>query len=268
MDLLNKDMIIGDFRLSDYGLMLGSFNLNNDEEELGMDYNTIEQFVGYNPVPVYLGAKYNQKLTPQATIIKNANVNKNVFFTEHECREVLRQLTGFRGYRPMHIYMEEFDEPYSFNVRVQKTSYHKIGSRIAAIILYMECDSQFAWSDNLVYSYNASPQKNIILINTSDDIYNYLLPKVIIYSKSSISNLNIVNLTDNNWTTSIKISANETLTIDSKNQIIQSSIKSRLVLNDFNLHFIRLISGRNELSVNAECNLSFIFRVPRKVGFL
>ena len=45
MDLFGKDMIIGNFKLSDYGLMLGTFDLNNEEEELGMDYDTIEEFV-------------------------------------------------------------------------------------------------------------------------------------------------------------------------------------------------------------------------------
>lgn len=50
MDLFGKDMIIGDFKLSDYGLMLASFDSNsaNDEEELGMDYETIEEYIGHS----------------------------------------------------------------------------------------------------------------------------------------------------------------------------------------------------------------------------
>lgn len=262
-------MIIGDFILSDFGLMLGSFELNNDEEELGMDYDTIEQYIGHNPVPVYLGAKHNNKLKPQVTLIKNPCVDKNIFFTEHECREVLRQLTGFCGYRTMQIYLDDFDEFYNFNVRVLRASYRKIEGHVIAIILYMECDSQFAWSKDFTYSYNASPNENIVFINMSDDLYNYLLPKVTISSKAAINTLNIINLTDNNWTSSIKkISANEVITMDSKNQILFSSISNRKIFNDFNLHFIRFVSGKNELSVNAECKITFTFKVPRKVGFI
>ena len=262
------DMIIGNFKLSDYGLMLGTFDLNNEEEELGMDYDTIEEFVGCNPIPIYLGAKYNNKLKPQVTIIKNTNIG-SAYFTEHECREILRQLTGFRGYRPMQIYMDDFDELYNFNIRVQKVSYRKVGGHVAAIILYMECDSQFAWSKEFRYSFDVSPEKNLVFINMSDDLNNYLYPKVVISPKSAISVLEIVNLTDNNWTTSIRnIAANEIITMDSKNQILQSSIKNRIILNDFNLHFVRLLSGKNELSINANCILSFTFQVPRKVGFL
>ena len=131
------------------------------------------------------------------------------------------------------------------------------------------CDSQFAWSKEFRYSFDVSPEKNLVFINMSDDLNNYLYPKVVISPKSAISVLEIVNLTDNNWTTSIRnIAANEIITMDSKNQILQSSIKNRIILNDFNLHFVRLLSGKNELSINANCILSFTFQVPRKVGFL
>lgn len=268
MNIFGKDMVIGDFKLSDYGLMLGAFDLN-DEEELGMDYETVEEFVGYNPVPVYLGAKYTNKLMPQATIVKDPCIDDNPYFTEHECREVLRQLTGFRGYKLMQILLEEPDELYYFNVRVQRASYRKVNGKVVGIILAMECDSQFAWSKEYEYTYHVSPDKNLIFVNISDDLNNYLLPHVTIIPNSNIANLEITNLTDNNWTSSIKnISSNEVITMDSKNQTLQSSKSGRIILNDFNLHFIRFVSGKNELSVNAECTIVLKFRVPRKVGFL
>ena len=41
MNLFGEDMIIGDFRLSDYGLILGSFeDVSDVEDELGMNYET------------------------------------------------------------------------------------------------------------------------------------------------------------------------------------------------------------------------------------
>lgn len=268
MNIFGKDMIIGDFKLSNYGLMLGAFDFG-DEEELGMDYEVIEEFIGNNPVPKYLGAKYTSKLMPTATIIKNPCFDKNEFFTEHECREVLRQLTGFRGYKLMQILLDEVDDLYYFYVRVQNATYKKINGKVVGIILSMECDSQFAWSKEYEYTYEASPDKNVVLINISDDLYNYLLPHVTIIPNSNISNLEITNITDNNWATTIKnISSKEIITMDSKNQILQSSNPNRIILNDFNLHFIRFVSGRNELSVNENCTIIFKFRVPRKVGFL
>lgn len=271
MDLFGRDMIIGDFKLSDYGLVLASFDsgASNAEDELGMDYETIEEYIGHNPVPVYLGAKYQSKLKPQVTIIKDINVNSDMHFTEHECRDILRQLTGFRGYKNMQIEPYEFDELLYFNVRIIRSSYKKVSGRVVGIILQMECDSQFAWSKEYKISYNLKSEMPIFVHNTSDDLYNYLLPKVIISPSSPITNLEITNISDNNWTSMISnIGFNEEITMDSKNELLISSNKDRIIMNDFNMHFIRFVSGQNLIKSNVDVTLTFIFRVPRKVGFI
>ncbi|MCI8597929.1 MAG: hypothetical protein HFJ10_05745 [Lachnospiraceae bacterium] len=274
MDLFGKDMVIGDFKLSDYGLMLASFGSGsaNDEEDLGMSYETVETYIGSNPVPVYLGAKYTSKLKPQATIVKNgcnAYNTSHLYFNEHECREILRQLTGFRGYKKMQIYSYEFDELLYFNVRITNVSYRKIANKVAGIILQMECDSQFAWSKEYTQVYHVTSDTPIMFFNTSDDLNNYLFPIVTITSPSPIANLEIKNISDENWTSVIKnVSADERIVMDCKNEILTSSISDKVILNDFNMHFIRLIAGKNEIQVNANATLIFHFRVPRKVGFL
>ena len=271
VDVFGSDMIIGDFKLSDYGMILASFDSgsSNIEEELGMDHETIEEYIGHNSVPVYIGAEYKSKLKPQATIVKDYRFNSGDYFTGHECREILRQLTGFRGYKRMEIKSYKFDEFIHFNARIVKVSYKKVTNKVIGIILQMECDSQFAWSDEFVTVYNVNAGDIIRIYNTSDDIYNYLLPKVTITSLSSISKLEIKNLSDNNWITTINnIRKNEIITMDSKNEILTSSIKNRIILNDFNMHFIRLIAHENQFQINSDITLTFSFKVPRKVGFL
>lgn len=271
MNLFVKDMIIGDFKLSDYGLILASFDSNagNDEEELGMNFETIEEFIGYNPVPKYLGAKYSEKLRPQATIVKNVCLNQEEYFTEHECREILRQLTGFYGYKQLQIYSDEYDELLYFNVRINNVSYQKIAGKVAGIILSMECDSQFAWSKEYNYTYNIIAGQTIQFYNISDDLYNYLKPTIIITSISDIEHLEIVNICDNNWTTTLdNLSANEIITMDCENETLKSSIENRIVLNDFNMHFMRFVSGINKLTINNDCKLEISYRVPRKVGLV
>ena len=271
MELFAKDAVIGDFKLSDYGLMLASFDSGsiNTEEVLGMDSEAIEEFISDNPVPVYLGYKHNNKLKPTMTIVKNVNIDKRDYFTEHECREVLRQLTGYHGYRTMQIQCYELDELLFFNIRVISVSYRKIKGKVCGIILECECDSQFAWSKDYNYAFNVTGENNLILHNTSDDLYHYLLPIVTIKSENAISELIIKNITDNNWTTVLRnIQAGEVITIDSKHEIITSSNKNRLISNDFNMHFIRLISGRNEFEVNENIKITFNYKVPRKVGFI
>ena len=256
MNLFGEDMIIGDFKLSDYGLMLASFENDSGtgEYELGTEHETIEEYIGNNPVPRYLGAKYSNKLRPTATIIKNPCTNKNnTYFTEHECRDILRQLTGFYGYKEMQILSSEFDELLYFRVRINKVSYQKVGGNVVGILLYMECDSQFA----------------IQFYNLSDDLYNYLKPNVEIIILSDIDELNIINLTDNNWTSTIKnLKKDETIMIDCKNEKLKSSDSEHLILNDFNMHFMRFVNGINKLAIDKDIKLTISFKFPRKVGFV
>lgn len=273
IDIFGSDAIIGDFQLSNYGLILASFDsASSVDEELGMSHETIEEYIGHNPVPKFLGTSFNSKLMPTVTIIKDPRINYNTtdkYFTEHECREILRQLTGFRGYKQMQILSYEIDELLFFYVRITNVKYQKVGGNIAGIILEMECDSQFAWSNEFHYIFNASPSSNIILFNNSDNLYDYLLPKVTIKSNSAISNLSIVNLLDNNWSSTLKsLSANEIVTMDSNNSTLISSNPNRIISNDFNMHFIRLVPGKNEFKVSHDIQLAFTYRVPRKVGFI
>lgn len=273
INIFGSDAIIGEFQLSNYGLILASFeDPNSNDEELGMNHDTIEEYIGHNPIPKFLGASFNSKLMPTAVIIKDPCLNINEqdkYFTEHECREVLRQLTGFRGYKQMQILPYEFDELLFFNIRVANVRYQKVGGRVAGIILDMECDSQFAWSNDFHYTFNASPSSNIIIFNNSDNLYGYLLPKVTIRAQSNISNLSIVNTLDNNWASIFKsMSSGEIITMDSQHSTLASSNIDRVVSNDFNMHFIRLAPGKNEFKVSHNIQLAFTYRVPRKVGFL
>ena len=273
INIFGSDAIIGDFQLSNYGLILASFeDPNSNDEEIGMNHETIEEYIGHSPTPKFLGASFSSKLTPTAVIIKDPCLNINEqdkYFTEHECREVLRQLTGFRGYRQMQILPYEFDELLFFNIRVVNVRYQKVGGHVAGIILDMECDSQFAWSNEFNYTFNVSASSSIILFNNSDNLYDYLLPKVTIKSNSSISNLSIVNLFDNNWTSTLKsLSANEIVIMDSNNSTLISSNPNRIISNDFNMHFIRLVPEKNECRVSHDIQLTFTYKVPRKVGFI
>lgn len=59
MNLFGEDMIIGDFRLSDYGLILASFeDVSESEDELGMNYETVEEYISNNPVQGISGNIY------------------------------------------------------------------------------------------------------------------------------------------------------------------------------------------------------------------
>lgn len=266
MDVFGKDALIGDYRLSDHGLMLATFNFE-DTYNLGITMDTSEVFLGKNPVPTYLGSKFSSKLQPTMTVIQNEPVTKKTFFTVNEVREILSRLTGFQGYKKMYVLNKEgMYENFYFMVRTNDVDFEKSGDKIVGIRFTMECDSQFAWVND-DYSFVTENNDDTINLNViSDDKYNYLLPVVTITSNSALSSLSIFNMTDNNRETKIdNISAGETITINSKRNII-SSTNQRNFSADFNYKFLRLLSGENELLISSPITINFSMNLPRKVG--
>lgn len=269
MDLYGNDMILGNFKLSDHNMMLAAFGSPEDEVDLGMDYEVVEEYVGYNPVPTYLGAKYTSKLTPQATIIKNPCLDGVGYFTEHECREVLRELTGFPGYKKLEILSDAMEDYYYFNARVNRASYYKSGSKVVGIILGMECDSQFAWSKDFTLTYPLFAGEELVFYNQSDDRYNYLLPTITLYSEQGVDELVLTSVRDNNRETIFtNVSAGETLTMNSQLNLLSSSIPGKIPLNDFNMCFLRLVPDQNIIKVSHDVTITLQYKLPRKVGFL
>lgn len=267
MEIFSEDFIFGSFRASDYGLKLGSFSYNGDsEDEIGIVPAAIEEFIGHSPVPVYLGQKYENKLSLTATLFKNP-CGDSMYFGEKELRAMLRVITGMRGYQWLKIINYEFDDDIWYRARISNVSYKRAGGRIAGIILAVECDSSFAWSNEHLVTMKVKASQKFYLFNDTDDLNNYVLP-ILEITPLSGGSVAITNISDNNWISEIKnVSVNEKITINSKKEIIMSDAEHPLLLNDFNLHWIRFVPGKNTYMLNADASLKFRYRVPRKVGF-
>lgn len=265
IEVFYNDFILGDFRASNFGLILGTFSYSgNSEDEIGMNISTIEEFIGHNPVPVYLGHKYGDKLKLQITLVKNP-VLKDLYFHEKDCRWLLRLLTGNKGYQWLKIIAQELDEDLWYKAKINNVSYRRVGGHIVGIILNMECDSCFAWSKEFDINISVQANQHFYIYNDTDDLNNYVYPTVSMLS-SSAGTLSITNLSDN-WITEIKnVRTNEIISIDSQHQIISSNLPHDLILNDFNLGWFRLIPDKNEYVSNKNITISMKYRVPRKVG--
>lgn len=268
MEIFCNDWMLGDFQASDYGLLVTSFSSSNSsDDETGISLSIQEEFIGHNPVPVYIGQEYSDKLKPQVTLVKNPSVFRNdVYFTGNDCRAILRKVIGYNGYQWMRLINDNADENLWYKAKVVNVSYQRMGSRVAGIILEMECDSCFAWSEEYVVNINAMANQPFRIYNNTDDLYNYVLPITTVTPTSS-GEISIINNTEN-WETKISnVSATEVLTMDSKNELLSSSQAHSSLLNDFNLHYIRLVPGRNEFVINQDAAVQFKYRVPRKAGF-
>lgn len=267
MDVNARDIIIGDFKLSDYGLCIGYFSYKDmSEDDLGMNLNVLEEFIGNNPVPVYLGHEYQSKLAFNMSIVKNPCVYDDLYYTERECRLILRQLTGKRGYQWTKIINNDIDEDLWYRTKIVNVTYEKVHGRVGGIILQIVCDSQFAWSTEYNITINAKSNVSFYIFNNTDDLNNYIRPYVTI-RPSSAGSITLTNVSDNSWVTKIdNLKAKETITIDNKNETISSDKTHDLLLNDFNLKWIRLVPEMNLYTCNKNAIITFQYRVPRKVG--
>lgn len=270
MEVFGNDLILGNFRLSDYGLMLASFTCDGEsEDDIGYSMSTIETFVGNSPIPIYLGEKHSDKLKPSITICKNPCLysGKKMSFSEKDCRELLRILTGFRGYQWMKIISDDEDNDIWFRCKINKISYKKVSGDVVGLIFEMECDSYYGYSVENIIRVNAKANKPFYIFNNTDDLQNYVFPRTII-TPSDDCDLQLLNKTEN-WATEIKnVKANEKICIDSKNEILSSSVNHSHILNDFNLQWTRLLPNKNEYVLNVDATVEFIFRTPRKVGIV
>lgn len=267
MEIFGKDLIIGEFRLSDYGMILSSFDDQKEkEDEIGFTISTVEEFVGDNPIPKYIGDKYTNKIKPRVTFMKNPCMynGNNIHFTEKECRNILRAMTGIRGYQWMKVINDNNEDDIWFRSKIVNISSKKIGGLIMGLIIDMECDSSFGWSSETLIDLKFLGEKSVRIYSNTDDLHNYIYPLTTIkFGNDGIFTL--TNKTENRVSEIKNVTAGEIISIDSKNEIITSSIDHPLLLNDFNLNWIRLMPDSNELLTNMDAQITFNYRVPRKV---
>lgn len=273
MTIYARDWIFGNFTASHHQLYPASFTVTaNDEEETGIGVTTTEEYISDNPVPIYIGQKYSDKLKPTIVLTKDSCVTDDEYFSEYDCRAILREVIGQRGYQWMKLITEEIGEDLWYRARTTNVRYQRVSGKIVGVILDMECDSQFAWSTEKNITINAKANTPFDIFVNTDDIYNYVLPVVTIIPKQN-GDISIVNKSDNDWVVKFDGAKNgETIIYDCKNQIIDGSRNASgqaitKYLDSSNMHFFRLLEV-NKFTSNLNATFKFQFREPRRVSFV
>lgn len=268
MEIFGDDWSFGNFRASDYGLILASFSYNGEsKDDSGLSVKIIETFIGNNPVPIYLGDKYDEKIKFQITLCKNPDIwdIDKMYFSEKECREILRLLTGSKGYQWMKIDAYNQSDEIWFYSKITNVSYQRIKGNIVGFIFEITCNSCFGWSSETIITVNAKANTPFYIFNDTDDLNNYVFPLIQI-TPTTACDIELTNVTENYVSTIKNVKKSEQITIDSKFQLISSNQTHSLLLNDFNLNWIRLIPNENQYILNVDAIIVFTFRTPRKVG--
>lgn len=277
------DVKIGDFIASENGLSMEvDFNASPDEDiDLSMSSDTIEEYIGRETIPLDYGSNHHGKLTFEITFSKmECHDNDTIVFTPHEIRSILRQLTGKQYYQKLYFLTDitRDDEMIYYRVKTTNTSAKRINGNIVGLSFEFTCDSFWGYTDDLQLALNLKAGDKFIFYNNSDEINDYLLPKLTIKNcecgaKGSGNGLIITNVSDNNRETCLyDLSMDEVVVLDSKTEQVESNDSKRadggeknLIVQDFNLKWVKFIPGRNNMTVNQDCTLIFDYRLLRKV---
>ena len=205
-------------RLSDFMSMIGSVDGGGSIESLesGNKLSMIDVETPYLKRMRNINSKYGEMLSREYTIIKNTcNGEPLDTYSMNECNAIMRWLNQptYRKFKPIYSSEEWTDAPFGYYPDVELSG--------------------------------ACP---FTIEDTSDEI-GYIYPHIEITAHSACAELRLINSKDPTHYTRINnVSANETITLDGTNQLIDTGLTPHSALyNDFNFQFPKIF---NKMSTN------------------
>lgn len=298
MEIFIDNFVFGNFNAKNQGYRVASFTYNGESEDEVFSVDTNEEFIGEEPRSTYISQSFNFKLEGTITLIKDmcykvgrANPNmtnfKDFVIDDYECRALLSYLTGKRGYQWMQVLSTDEsgkDMDLYYKARVTSASFKKINGEVVGLILTITTDSYMCYSSEEHVDVVLNANQSLTLQVQSDDYDNYVYPTVYITPLETnqfilTAEKDIDPTTNAKYTTIITNCSNDgkTIIMDGKNKTIgkytysngQYRVTDEAILDNFtNLHWPRLLPGTNILKTNMRCRLQFVYRCPRKAGFI
>ena len=265
------DLIFNDFRMSDYDLVSGNGSDGEIDEttDMNMTPSITKVFTGDSPHSTFISQKYDSNPTFTVRFNKGyCSADSTEYFGENELRNFNRLLTGKPGYSWLKVVNNSVMETdYWYRAQVTAIEYERLGIHVVGYDITFELDGGMAYSEEQTSRVNVTANKAFTIHCNSDDLHGYTLPKLKI-TASTAGTLTLTNTTDG-WTTTMdNMEAAEILTIDSKNELLSSSRSRPYILSDFNLHWPRLLPGKNTYTCSQNATLEFTYRATRKVGIV
>ena len=252
--------------LSDIGFMVCKFNSDGSAETISsvsqITFNTVSTLNGSKHDLV--SSKYESCIEATFQICKDPCKNNDLFISVRELRDLRRWLNrkGFYKFKLMDDdYLDLYFEA-SFNVNEIK-----INGEICGIELVMRTNRPFALQEpNKITIKNLTTNGKKIINDISDD-EGFIYPKMEIKLEQS-GDLNIHNALENRTMSIKNCIAGEIITLDYP--IIESSVKSHKIQDDFNWSFFRIANNfrnnRNEITISLPCTITMTYSPIVKVG--
>ena len=214
--------------------------------------------------------KYTETFAPKFTFFKNDFSN----FEMDEVRIVLKWLTSKDTTALLEAYYDDSNVVTwaSIGGFVEPQTYKLANNRTVAITATWDSISPFAMSDLYTTTKTITEADNKITINIDTDDNKLVYPRVTIQTNGN--NIKFINKHTDFFNVSksynslelINNASDETVIIDGANQIIKTSLTRRIFGDDFNWVWLELYDGKNEMTIEGNCEVTLQWREIRKVG--
>ena len=256
------------YLLSDFGFMICSFG------DKGLETISNGSKISFNTTPIFNGSKslltqvnYDENIECNFAICKNPCVTASGDvepITATEESQIMRWLNRKR-FLKFRVLQDGYEDIYfngSFNI-----DKYELDGNVYGFELTFTSDRPYAIYDSVMYNFTISTENGSYVINDiSDEIGN-------IYAKMKIKCLSSGNLIINNSiekrdTVITNCTQNEIISLDYP--IIESTLISHKLQNDFNFNFVRIANTYentlNKLTFSLPCEVQLSYNPIKKVG--
>lgn len=248
--------------LSDYGFIICSFNGSSEDTVSAgskITFNTVSRHRG--KMYSLTGTQYDECITTTIEICKDPGIYSDLKISNDEYRGIMRWLNRNEFLKFQFLKDDNEQEPCYFNASFNISKIIMDGG-IYGLQLAMETDKPFGYGREITVSWTISDTtKTYTLMDRSDEI-GYIYPSIKI-TCTKAGDLTIYNATEDSSMVIKNVSVGEEITIDGSAQIIESSLNSHKIYDDFNFEFLRIgntIKDRNNLiTVSLPCKLEITY---------
>jgi hypothetical protein len=184
------------------------------------------------------------------------------YFDSREQRNIKKWLCK-SNYNWLQIDQDDLGEVYYYCI-ITNPHPVDVGMMNAGFEFQINCNSICAWSDLKQISYAVTNTINFDVYNDFD-YEDYILYPTLTITPNIAGNIKIINNTTSQIVSINNCNINETIVMDCDNDKIISS-SGRVLINDWNIEFLEITNGVNNITIEGNCTILMEYRLPIRVG--
>lgn len=258
--------------LSEFNFMVCEFSQSSgiSEEDAGSEITFVTVPRGYGSRYGLVHTKHEQCLETTFDICKNPTIfgDDNIEISATEFREISRWLNR-KEYLLFYFLPDDWskDEEFIYHFASFNLKKLMLDERLYGIRLEMKTDSPYAYGKEETYTWSAtSDSLSHTVVDSSDEI-GYIYPALTV-TVSEDCDLTITNESEGCNSVIKNCKAGEIITMRGDTNIIETSLSSHDICDDFNYEFFRvgntMSRTENVITVSNPCDISITYRPIRK----